>query len=336
MKKFLSIFLALCMVLSLWGCGNSRGSGEDRAAKWQKLYDAGAKYLSEGGNDEAVAAFTAAIKTDPNRVKAYIGRGDAYMNLASAGAAGTEKLYEKAQADYGQAIRIDDKTAETYTKLAGAYTAAGDGDKAREVLERGYKATGDETIKPSAAPTPTPTPAPAPKSDHELTLEMCNALADSKYAQIIGKTYDWVVAHYGKCTGFDCPGGTADRGITFEKLGNAALTFNDAEPTPDDYSGDAYSYTGEEIDAMIYHDAVCTDVSLLLLSDIYEVPAGGFVPDRSICGDVQTFGSDGYCFDYSGQRFWVHNLSMSNGYKVFPDSEAVYDSMVELSIWPEQ
>jgi tetratricopeptide (TPR) repeat protein len=122
------------MVL-LTGCSN--GGAEVTAAGWQEQYDLGLRYLSEGGYEEAVVAFTAAISIDPKQAVVYVGRGDAYVGL---------EQHETAVPDYEQAITLDESVAEVYIKLADSFVALGDVDRAREALERGLAATGDETI----------------------------------------------------------------------------------------------------------------------------------------------------------------------------------------------
>jgi hypothetical protein len=121
-------------VALLSGCG---GGAEVAAAGWQEQYDLGLRYLSEGGYEEAVVAFTAAIEIDPKQAVVYVGRGDAYVGL---------EQHETAVPDYEQAITLDESVAEVYFKLADSYIALGEEDKAREALERGLAATGDSEL----------------------------------------------------------------------------------------------------------------------------------------------------------------------------------------------
>ena len=74
-KNLLAGLLALLFVFALAGCGGAA------AGDWQKNYDLGAKYLSDGNYKEAVTAFTAAIKIDAKQPKAYAGLADAYVGL---------------------------------------------------------------------------------------------------------------------------------------------------------------------------------------------------------------------------------------------------------------
>ena len=112
MKRVLSLVLALVLTLTLAACGDS-------SAKWQEQYDLGQKYLTEGNYEEAILAFTAAIKIDPKQPLAYVGRGDAYL--------GTAELAEDGAAAWESAVA--------------------DLDAAKDILDRGRAATGDDGMR---------------------------------------------------------------------------------------------------------------------------------------------------------------------------------------------
>lgn len=82
MKRMVSPILAVLMIFFLCSCGGKV------QATYQEQYDLGAKYLSEGNYEQAVIAFTAAIKIDPKQADAYLGLADAYIG---------EEDYENAQ-----------------------------------------------------------------------------------------------------------------------------------------------------------------------------------------------------------------------------------------------
>ena len=63
------------------------------AASFDKQMELGRKYLSETNYTEAIAAFTEAIRLNPNDIEAYIGRAQAYAAL---------KKYDEANADFPQ------------------------------------------------------------------------------------------------------------------------------------------------------------------------------------------------------------------------------------------
>lgn len=101
MRRFLAVELSFVLLLGLCACGGIKAESSD---SWQEQYDLGIRYLSEGNYEEAIIAFTAAIKIDPKR-------------------------------------------PEGYKKLAEAYVAVGDEESAREILEKGVAATGDEDLQ---------------------------------------------------------------------------------------------------------------------------------------------------------------------------------------------
>ena len=74
MRKIVSFTLAVLTLLSLSACAPKKGA----PTTWQEQYDLGVRYLSEGNYEEAVIAFTAAIKIDSKRPEAYLGLSDAY------------------------------------------------------------------------------------------------------------------------------------------------------------------------------------------------------------------------------------------------------------------
>ena len=99
MKRYISMLLALFMVVGLCACGQKAA-----ASAWQEQYDLGIRYLSEGNYEEAIIAFTAAIEIEPKQAAAYLG-------------------------------------------MAEVYIAQNDFDAARAILEQGYEATGDESLR---------------------------------------------------------------------------------------------------------------------------------------------------------------------------------------------
>ena len=131
MKRITALLLTALLLLSLVACG---GKGT-----WQEQYDLGMRYLNEGNYEEAVIAFTAAIKIDPKRPEAYLGRGSAYV-----GAGETAENLAAAQADYEKALELDDTNAEAYLGLADVYIRQGEYDKAQELLRQALDKTGGD------------------------------------------------------------------------------------------------------------------------------------------------------------------------------------------------
>lgn len=114
MKRMTYIMLTLVLLLCSCGKPSTTGEGENTAPTWQEQYDLGVRYLSEGNYEEAVIAFTAAIEIDPKQAPAITGRGDAYAALAEQelDRSAALDLWEKAAADYEQALELGDTQAE--------------------------------------------------------------------------------------------------------------------------------------------------------------------------------------------------------------------------------
>ena len=65
-----------------------------------------------------------------------------------------EGNYQEAIIAFEAAIKIDPKRPEAYLGAAEAYVGLGDTDSARKVLEKGYAATNDDTLKPLSYEAP--------------------------------------------------------------------------------------------------------------------------------------------------------------------------------------
>ncbi len=169
MKKAICLILA---VILLCACGG--------AVSWQEQYDLGMRYLNEQNYDEAVLAFTAAIKIDPNQEDLYLALADVYMlqqnyseainilekgqeTLSQTSDGFTDKLaqvyIQRAQyliaqgeteenlaaalADYEKAKELGYTAANLWLGMADVYIRQGDYDKALDILQQGLKAVGD-------------------------------------------------------------------------------------------------------------------------------------------------------------------------------------------------
>ena len=119
------------LLLGLCACAQKADT-----AAWQEQYDLGVKYLSEGNYEEAIIAFTAAIKIDPKNPLAYIGRGGAYV-----GSGETEENLTAARTDYEKAIELDETNVDAWLGLADVYIRMGEYDKAGEVLHQALEKT---------------------------------------------------------------------------------------------------------------------------------------------------------------------------------------------------
>ena len=107
------------------------------------------------------------------------GRSDEYRKVMRIARKERKDLdYDRAIANYEQAIKIDPKNPDAYRELAQLYFDAGKIEKGFETIDKGIEKTADEklkalrdeaekaveegTIKPSESSTPTPTKAPDP------------------------------------------------------------------------------------------------------------------------------------------------------------------------------
>ena len=122
------------LLLAVFFCASC---GKDMAT-WQEKYDLGIKYLEESNYEEAVLAFSEAIKIDSKQPKVFIGRGDAYVMI--------EDDYKKAIADYEQALELDELCIEAYISLSDIYLCKEDTEKAKAVLKEGYKITKNDRL----------------------------------------------------------------------------------------------------------------------------------------------------------------------------------------------
>ena len=120
---------------------------------WQDQYDLGMKYLNEGDYEEALTAFSAAIKIKPQQVEAYIGRADTYAQIAAQiSEEGEEdvvadKNYELAEADYTKALELDEENEDAYVKLTDLALAREDFDEAEQLIQTGTEKTGSEKLQ---------------------------------------------------------------------------------------------------------------------------------------------------------------------------------------------
>ena len=128
MRRIKLLGIGILSIIFMVACSSS--------TSWQEQYDLGMKYLTEGKYEEAVFAFTAAIKIDPKLPKAYVGRGNAYIGVGE-----TEENLSKALADYEEAILLDETYIDAYLGIADIYIWKGECEKAVEILEKALEKT---------------------------------------------------------------------------------------------------------------------------------------------------------------------------------------------------
>lgn len=125
-----SVVFGMLLVILLSAC--------NRESRWQKQYDLGIQYLTEGKYEEAIVAFNVAIEIEPNQVLAYIGRGSAYISSGE-----TEENLNAALADYQKAIELDAQNADAYFGVADVYVRQGEYEAALEILKNDLGEIGD-------------------------------------------------------------------------------------------------------------------------------------------------------------------------------------------------
>lgn len=124
---------ALLAAMLLTSCAGS-------ATNFDKQMELGRKYFTELNYAEAIAAFTEAIRLDPNDIEAYFERAQAYAAL---------KKYDEANADYTAVIEKTD--AQPYLQASAYVGRAGVGEETENLAdaESDYAAAlvllGDET-----------------------------------------------------------------------------------------------------------------------------------------------------------------------------------------------
>ncbi|CDX04953.1 Prokaryotic membrane lipoprotein lipid attachment site profile [Desulfitobacterium hafniense] len=135
MNRMVSLLMAIALLLPiLTSC--SKPTGTLSAAE---LLDLGEKYLLELNYEQAVICFTKVIEIEPKNVRAYVGRGNAYVLW--------DEQLDLAKSDYEKAIEIDDKCTDGYLGLVDVYVRLNEFDKALEIAELGYTKTGNDTLK---------------------------------------------------------------------------------------------------------------------------------------------------------------------------------------------
>lgn len=136
-KMGLAVLLAMVVLSACKGKETAADSQSEAAEpSWQDQYELGIRLLNEGNYDEAVLAFTAAIRIDPKQAAAYVGRGDAYVGWE----AEARNTAEEAAGE-GEELVLSDVTVGTgdtvYSLEELLQQAADDYQEALELLESG-------------------------------------------------------------------------------------------------------------------------------------------------------------------------------------------------------
>jgi tetratricopeptide (TPR) repeat protein len=100
-----------------------------------EAYSRGMEYLDYNEPDQAIAAFTEAIRLRPKYIQAWVARGYAHA---------IERDLDQAIADYTEAIRLDPSYASAYYNRSLVYrekgdAASADADQAKSVQLKGTR-----------------------------------------------------------------------------------------------------------------------------------------------------------------------------------------------------
>lgn len=176
MKQVCTVFVMI-LALLLSACGYGAGKA------WQKQYDLGRRYLSEGHYEQAIIAFTDSIEADPNQPGSYFGRGQSYYEVArlimegeNVNFSGAENLsqdplsycYEQSIQDYEKAIALDPQAVEYYDIIIKAALEHGDLELVVQYGELKYQYTDDTGLRDLFE---------AAKESLEVLDELANAFA---------------------------------------------------------------------------------------------------------------------------------------------------------------
>ena len=142
--------VGLLVIVSIGGCGGSsttkKKTKKSTVSKTslKKTLAAGEKYLAEGNRSKAIAAYSKAIKIDPDCKDAYVWRGVAYNESGDS---------KKALSDFSRAIKLDPTDGYCYKQRASIYDksnpskAAADRKKAEAIRNKRWNELPDNMAK---------------------------------------------------------------------------------------------------------------------------------------------------------------------------------------------
>jgi len=148
MNKKKTMYKVVLFVLVMILAVNSTACNGDSSTSWQEQYDLGVRYLSEGNYEEAVIAFTAAIKIDSKQPPAYVKRGETYSILAEEALSDKREEAEEyltlAQSDFEMALELDDSLVDAWLALSEVLMQQGEAERAIEVLQEAKEKTDND------------------------------------------------------------------------------------------------------------------------------------------------------------------------------------------------
>ena len=136
MNRIVLLVLGLLVAVAIGGCSAKPKpeQAEPNLEQATEAYQKGMSSLGKQDFDAAVAAFTEAIRLNPDYAEAYCNRGFAYQNKGH---------LDKAIADFTEAIRLDPKDGNAYFCRGFAHRKKGEPAKAladfAKAKELGYR-----------------------------------------------------------------------------------------------------------------------------------------------------------------------------------------------------
>jgi len=119
MRVGLIVLVGTMIGLGVHGCKESKS--------YRYYYNQGDAHFQKGETDQAIAAFTKAIKKNPRSANAYYYRGMAYHR---------KKEHDKVVSNYTKAIEINPEFAVAYAERALIYYVKKEYDKAWEDIHK--------------------------------------------------------------------------------------------------------------------------------------------------------------------------------------------------------
>lgn len=174
-RKLLLLLLTVLVLGSACSRAETGSADKEQAAEQMELAQ---KYLKEENYEQAISAFKKSIELDAKNAEAYLKLGEIYRDLGKMEdmvailakgyentkdaevkaryAASCAELglwysdsgdYEEAVSSYQKAIELDPQNVDTYLGFYEVYMAMEEYERADAVLEKGYAATEDESLK---------------------------------------------------------------------------------------------------------------------------------------------------------------------------------------------
>ena len=134
-KAALIVICSLLVILTISGIVGVKAVRSHQAKESLNL---GNTYLLEGNYEQAILAFSQAIKIEPRNIEARLGKAEALIGL---------NRVAEAEGVLNEALAIDPKVPEIYLRLCDLYLERGDIPEILTLLDRGYKKTKDSGIQ---------------------------------------------------------------------------------------------------------------------------------------------------------------------------------------------